>query len=273
MDLTRQVALVTGGGRGVGRAIALALAGAGAAVAVVARTAPQVAETAALAQAAGGRAIALTADVTDGAAVEQAVAAVERELGPVSLLVNGAGGGLGALGPIWEVEPALWWQEVELNLKGTFLPCRAVLPGMVARRAGRIISLGSSVGTRPTPFSSGYSCAKAALLRLTDSLAESVREYGIAVFAVSPGMVRTAQTELLLSTEAGRRWAPHAGQMRPEEWNSPEAANELVLQLASGRADGLSGRFFHVRDDLAEILRREADVRREDLYTLRLRKL
>lgn len=273
MRLDGQVALVTGGGRGIGRAMAEALARAGAGVAVLARTLSQVEEVAAAIAQGGGRALALRADVTDERAVERAVAETEARLGPVSLLVNNAGGGMGALGPVWEVDPRLWWREVEVNLLGALLPARAVLARMLPRRSGRIINLASSVGTRPAPYASGYSCAKAGLLRLTDSLAASTAEHGIAVFAISPGLVRTAQVELLLGTPEGQRWAPEINAMRPEDWNSPDRAAALAVTLATGQADRLSGRFIHASDDLAELLRRMDEVEGEDLYTLRLRKL
>ncbi len=138
-ELAGQVAIVTGGGRGIGRAIAQALAAAGASVAGVARSADQLAETVSSITSANGRAIALTADVMDQSAIEHAVAQTEQQLGPVDLLVNNAGS-LVAIGPLWEADPKEWWRDMEINLRGTFLCARAVLPSMVARRHGRIIN-------------------------------------------------------------------------------------------------------------------------------------
>lgn len=160
MNLIGQVALVTGGGRGLGRAYALALAAAGAAVAVTARSATEIQEVVQNIAQAGGRALAITADVTDHAAVTQMVAAVEQTLGPVTLLVNNAGL-LRAIGRIPDIEADAWWREVEVNVRGSFLCSQAVLSGMIARKVGRIINLASSAGLYPVDGGSAYCASKA----------------------------------------------------------------------------------------------------------------
>jgi NAD(P)-dependent dehydrogenase (short-subunit alcohol dehydrogenase family) len=271
IDLTGQVALVTGGGRGLGRAMALALAAAGARVAVVARSPDQLAQTAALIAGAGGRALAYPADVTDRQAVEEVVRRVERELGPVDLLVNNAGAG-GPIGPLAESDPDDWWRCLEVNLRGPLLCAHAVLPGMLARRRGRIVNVASGAGTRAIPYLSAYVAGKAALIRLTENLAAEVGEQGVRVFAIQPGTVRTAMAEEALRSEAGRRWLPwfrevfERGQDVP-----PEPAARLVVFLASGGADALSGRFLDVAWDVAGLAARAGEVEREDLCVLRLR--
>jgi NAD(P)-dependent dehydrogenase (short-subunit alcohol dehydrogenase family) len=177
VHLLGQVALATGDGRGIGRAVARALAAAGATVAAVARSPDQLAETVALVTARGGHARAYPADVTDRAALTRVVEAVERELGAVDLLVNNAGVG-GPTGPTWEADPDEWCRCVEVNLCGPLLSCRLVLPGMVARRHGRVINVASGVGTRPIPHLSAYSASKAALIRLTETLAAEAADHG-----------------------------------------------------------------------------------------------
>lgn len=269
--LTGQVALVTGGGRGIGRAIARALAAAGAAVAVVARSQAQVVETAALICHSGGCALGVAGDITDRDAVDRLVRQVERELGPVDVLVNNAGAG-SAIGPLWEVAPEDWWRDVEVILRGAFLCARAVLPGMIQRRRGRIVNVSSKVALGPQAYATGYATSRAAILRLTDSLAAETAEHGISVFAISPGLVRTAMTEYVLESTAGRKWLPEASAIPTEHWVSAEQAAELVRFLASGQGDGLSGRFIHVGDDYVAMAGRAGEIRSRDLYTLRLRR-
>jgi len=272
-ELAGQVAIVTGGGRGIGRAIAQALAAAGAAVAVTARSPDQLADTVASIEQAGGQALAVPADVADQQAVEQMVATVEQQLGPVSLLVNNAGAI--AFGPLWEIDPDLWWRIVEVNLRGTFLVSRAVLPGMLGRRHGRIINLSGGGASAPVPEWSAYASSKAAILRLTDTLALETAEHGIRVFALNPGFVT--------STEMGRQTYEHSMAARQAgKYGAraqaipagvpPEPAGAACVFLASGRTDGLSGRNVWAGQDLAGLAERAEDIREKDLYVLRLRR-
>lgn len=269
--LTGQVAIVTGSGRGIGRAIAQALAGMGAAVTVTARSGEQLADTVALIAAAGGRAIALVADVTDQRAVERVVAETEHQLGPVDLLVNNAGVA-GPLGPLWEIAPEVWWRGVEIHLYGTVLYARAVLPGMVQRQRGRIINV-ASVGARPLAYGSSYGCAKTAQVYLTETLAAETQAHNIRVFAIHPGLVRSGMTEEVMQSAAGQQWLPqYQRRFAAGEDVPPERAAQLVTFLASGQGDGLSGRFLSVTDDVAELARRAEDIQRQNLYVLRLQR-
>jgi NAD(P)-dependent dehydrogenase (short-subunit alcohol dehydrogenase family) len=265
--LAGQVAIVTGGGRGIGRAIAEALARAGMGVAVLARTAEEVAETVALIERAGGRAIETVADVADPDAVGQAVERVERELGPVDLLVNNAAVAT-PVGPAWEVEPEAWWRTIEVNLRGPFLCARAVLPGMVRRRSGRIVNIVAVAAFNTAPFMSAYGASKAALVSFTDDLAAETREHGISVFAIRPGLVQTRmQDELSASPYVQRRRTGQGPALVPAE-----RAAEAVVFVATGRADGLSGRFIDVtRDDVAELAQRADQIVKDDLLAMRLR--
>jgi len=266
--LAGRIALVTGGGRGIGRATALALAAAGAAVAVAARSASEIAAAAAQIEAAGGRAMAVVMDVTDRAAVEAAHAVIERQLGPIDLLVNNAGSHV-AVGPIWEIDPDLWWQDIETSLRGTFLCSRAVLPGMIARRDGRIINFSSGAALEPRPFSSAYATAKAGVLRLTDSMAAATAAHGIAIFAIHPGGVRTDLTERIMASPEGAKAYPNWSTLN---WLPPERAANLCVVLASGKADALTGRYIDASAaDVDGLLRTAEEIRSDDLYTLRLR--
>jgi NAD(P)-dependent dehydrogenase (short-subunit alcohol dehydrogenase family) len=272
IDLGGQVALVTGGGRGLGRAVVLALARRGAAVAVVARSEDQLAETAALVKEEGGRAAAFAADVTDQQAVDHMARQVERQIGPVDLLVNNAGA-FSSIGPMWEVPPDEWWQCIAVNLLGPFLCSRAVLPGMVARGRGRIMVTVSGAGTRPWPYSSAYAIGKCAAIRFCENLAVETKEQGISVFAIHPTFVRTAMTEAIAASPDHVKW--HGGGMRKGfaagRDASPERLAQLAVTLASGAADALSGCFITVDDDVAEMVQRAEEIQRDKLYTLGLR--
>jgi NAD(P)-dependent dehydrogenase (short-subunit alcohol dehydrogenase family) len=271
--LEGQVAIVTGGGRGIGRIIARSLAGAGAAVAVVARSRGQVEECATLIERDGGRALAWVADVRDLAAMEEMVAEVEQRLGPVTLLVNNAGTG-SAIGPTWEVDPDLWWQDVEVLLRGAQLCSRAVLPGMIARGRGRIVNMCRRAGAVGVPHQTGYSCSRAALFQLSEGMARELEPHGIAVFPFTPGVVRTDMTEFMLDSEPGRRWLSFFQAMMEDgsAWVTPESVGDAAVALAAGRADGLSGRWIHAQDDLEEMIDRASEIREGDRRALRLRK-
>lgn len=265
-SLCGEVAVVTGGGRGIGRAIAHSLGRAGASVAVVARTASDVRDTAAMILDGGGEAVGICADVTDEASVARTARETERVLGPVTILVNCAGT-CDAIGPLWEIDLEDWRRDVDTSLLGTFLCAKAVLPGMVQRRSGRVINVSSYAGIRSAPYIAAYGCAKAALVHLTNTLATETAPFGVSVFAVTPGRVKTTLTEYMLDSPAGKRWPV----MPTGEWLPAERAGMLAVLLASGRADGLSGRFIHVLDDVEELVRRTEEIRRDDLYALRLR--
>lgn len=183
--LRNQVALVTGGGRGIGRAIAQSLAAAGAVVAVTSRSAAELNQTIGVIEKDGGRAAAYPADVTDAAQIQSTVTAIEAALGPIDVLVNNAGSP-GPLKPLLETEVSDWWRAMEVNLLGPLLCTRLVLPGMVSRRRGRIINVSSGARTTAIPFFSSYVCGKTAVIRFTECLALETKPYGIAVFSIAP---------------------------------------------------------------------------------------
>jgi NAD(P)-dependent dehydrogenase (short-subunit alcohol dehydrogenase family) len=252
------VALVTGGGRGIGASIARELAGAGMQVAVTGRTASQV-------EAVAGDidGLALAGDVSVASDVDGWLARVEAELGPVSLLVNNAGIG-GSPTVFWEQDVRDWWRVLEVNVLGVAHCCRAVLPGMVERREGRIVNIGS--GGSYLPVRSGtiglgtsYGASKAALGRFSELLSAQVWEYGVRIFVISPGLVRTEMTEGQFGDDA--------------PWTPPELAPQLVRVLASGRADALAGRYLHAEhDDVEELIGRAEAVVADDLNAIRLRR-
>ena len=257
-------ALVTGGGRGIGQGIALRLAKEGMGVVVTARSADQLAETVRLS---GGKIAAIPADVSETKEVSMMVSLAEREVGPIDLLINNAGIG-GPLAPFLDAEPDEWWKTLEVNLRGPYLCCRAVLPGMIARKRGRIINMASGAGTFPIPDMSAYVASKTALIRLSEQLAMELKPHGISVFPIRPGVGRTAMVE------EARGAVPLIQKILDEGQDvTPDTVADLVLFLASGKADRLSGRLFSVNEDLEEIVRRADEVERDNLYLLRTRRL
>jgi 3-oxoacyl-[acyl-carrier protein] reductase len=252
-ELEGQVALVTGGGRGVGANIARELVAAGMGVAVSARTGSQVE---AVADEIDG--LAIEADVSRREDVERTVAQVERELGPIDLLVANAGVMLEERGAGWEVDPEEWWHVFEVNVLGVFLCCRAVIPGMLERKGGRIVIVASGAAYLPNSRESAYSPSKAAVARLGEVLATQLGDR-ILVFPISPGLVRTEMTD--------DRFPDNA------PWTPPECAPRLVRALASGRFDRLSGRYLHAEHDPPEELETRIDAILEgDLNAIRLRR-
>lgn len=266
-NLAGEVAVVTGGGRGIGRVISQMLASAGAAVAVLGQAEGPLGETVAAIKAAGGIAAPWSVDVTDGSGVTRTMAEVAAALGPISLLVNNAGTNKGG-GPIWLTDPDEWWRAMEINLRGPYLCSRAVLPGMLERGEGRIINMGSAVGIRAEPMASCYSTSKAALLRLTDCMAFGVEDAGVQVFAISPGWVWTDMTR---DTEKQiRAQDPNFEGVDDQYVYPPEDAAMLIARLATGEADALTGRFIHVSEDLDAMIEDAENIVADDRYALRL---
>jgi 3-oxoacyl-[acyl-carrier protein] reductase len=185
MQLDGKTALVTGGGRGLGRAIALAFAREGARVVVAARSADDIAETVWLIEELGLHALGIPADVRDAAQVAALVAAAQERFGPVQILVNSAGVGLRA--PIQETSEAQWDAVVDTLLKGTFLAAKAVLPSMIAQGGGNIINIGAPLERIAVPGFAAYYAAKCGVEGLTKVMAKDLRRYGVNVNAVHPG--------------------------------------------------------------------------------------
>jgi NAD(P)-dependent dehydrogenase (short-subunit alcohol dehydrogenase family) len=257
MPMNSSVALVTGAGRGLGRAFAIALAEHGFLVAVTARTATEIRTVVADIERMGGRAIAIPGDVTDRQAVEQAVATTEADLGPIDLLINNAG--VLTCGLVGSLDPDEWWHDMAINLRGPFLYANAVVPGMIARGRGRIINIASGAGTSAIETGAMYCVSKAAVIRLSEIIALETTKHGIATFSIHPGTVRTPMNLHFIESEEMQRRSPDIAawftQLFAEGSDTPiDRPVQLVVALASGQYDALSGCFLTVDDDLDALL-------------------
>lgn len=250
--------------------MALALSQAGAAVAVCARSEDEVTAVAREIADRKGRALAVRCDVLHRHEVEDMVAQVEAALGPIDLLVNNAGR-FGPIGPLAATDPDEWWQVLEVNLRGPLYCARAVLPGMLGRGHGRIVNVSSGAGLAAVPMLSAYAVSKAGLYRLSENLAAETRGQGVMVFTINPGLVRTAMSEAALACgePSIERWFKDA--FANQQDVSAESAASLVVALASGAADVLSGRYILANDDLAQMVARADEIEEQDLYVLRER--
>ena len=271
-ELLGQVAIVTGAGRGIGRAIATVFAEAGAAVACTARTLDEITETAEIITSAGGKAFAVRCDVQDKAQIAFAVRQIEQSLGPIDVLVNNAG----VAGPSgWFIDMDIddWLACLDINLGGVARFTHHVLPAMVARGRGRIINISSRAAALPAvpaPGGSSYFVSKLALSRFTELLAPELQPHGVFVFAADPGGVVTRLAEEMAIGEGA---APEMirGFIKSGALLAPEVPARFCLRLAAGEADALTGLHLGVGADLPALVAEVEEVRRTERFTLRLR--
>lgn len=272
--LKGRAAIVTGGGRGIGRAIAEALARHGARLVLVARTTSELDATAREIGliAAESKTHVLTGDTSQEATAKQAVRMCREAFGEVDILVNAAGIN-GAIGPFEETDSSEWRRTIEVNLYSAFLFMREVLPFMKARRRGKIINLSGGGSANPRPMFSAYAVSKAAVVRLTETVAAEVRDFNVQINALAPGGVNTRLTEEMLA--AGKRVGEAEYKSLRDQQKSggvpADRAAELAVFLASDDSNGITGRMISaVWDDWKSWgPDRIREIESGDLYTLR----
>jgi NAD(P)-dependent dehydrogenase (short-subunit alcohol dehydrogenase family) len=248
-NLDGKVALVTGGGRGIGRATALELARRGADVAVVARSAGEISEVAAAVVGLGRRAYAHAADISDSTAVAAVVPAVERALGPISMLVNNAGE-VGPFGLSWELDPAEWEKVLRINLVAPYLLTRAALPQMLAAGWGRIVNVSSGAAKSPFPRTGPYSVSKAGVDMLTRQVGSELSGATVVVTAIYPGIVDTAMPASIRAQQAaaiGQETLTRFHDLHDKgAMQAPERPARFIVAVIEANDPALQGRILEI---------------------------
>jgi NAD(P)-dependent dehydrogenase (short-subunit alcohol dehydrogenase family) len=272
-ELAGKAAIITGAGTGIGRAIALAFAEAGMTVVCAGRRQEPLDETVAAIAEHGGEALVLPTHVTDPAQVQAMVDRTLEAYGAVDVLYNNAGSFTG-IGPLWEVDADRWWQDVETNLRGSMLCAQAVLPHMIERGSGMVINMSGGGAAGPMVGGSGYGSSKAALLRLTDSLARELTmiESPVLVYAMDPGFNPTDMTRSVAGEPAAQAWLPRIGRrLETGEGHQPEDCARTSVELVRLAPRCLHGRTVFAADDIAALERNAEAIETGDLRALRLR--
>jgi 3-oxoacyl-[acyl-carrier protein] reductase len=275
-SLAGRAAIITGASQGLGRAIAEHFVRAGASVLLTARGEELLrdvrGELARLAVRPGQRVLCARGDVSSADDCAALVRQAEASLPGLTILVNNAGVH-GPLGPIEEVDWEAWVGAVHVNLFGTVLMCRAIIPLLRARGYGKIINLSGGGATSPLPRMSAYAASKAAVVRLTETFAEELRDAGVDVNAIAPGMLDTRLLQEVLEAGPERVGQPYYERCRAQRQAGcvpPAKGAALAVFLASAASDGITGRLLSAAwDDWADLPRRRERLAGSDIYTLR----
>jgi NAD(P)-dependent dehydrogenase (short-subunit alcohol dehydrogenase family) len=251
LGLSGRVTLVTGAARGIGRAIPLAFAGEGVRLALTARSQRELEETGGEARRLGAEAVVFTEDLADRGTPARLAARVAEALGPVEILVNNAAlVSAHAPAPVWRFDDGYWDASLAVNLTAPYLLSKAVLPGMMRNRWGRIVNIASTAARSGSAHGVAYAATKSGLLGLTRTFALDVAEFGITVNAVCPGPTRTEVNDLRLEYDVARLGRPLEELERSlTPMGRRVAVDEVawtVLFLAGCRADATTGQAYHV---------------------------
>lgn len=272
MRLDGDTVLITGGSRGIGEAVAMAFARAGARLALVARSPADLDRVAQRLRKEHTQVLAVPADVGRRCDVERAVAVALEVFDRIDVLVNTAGI-YGPIGPLAENDMDCWAAAIETNLLGTAYCLRTVLPGMIARRKGAVINFSGGGAVNPFPRFSAYSASKAAVVRLTETVAEEVKPYSVRVNAIAPGAVNTRMLDQVLSAgeqRAGTEFYKKAREQKANGGTPPERTAELAVFLASPAAAGITGRLISaVWDDWRSLEGRAQELAKSSMFTMR----
>ena len=249
--LTDRVALVTGAGRGIGRAIAFAFGREGAQVAVTSRSTSELDEVVGTIKDAGGRAVAIAGDLSDPAEPARLVAEVGSQLGTINILVNNAGlGSSSNPKPVVDFDDDFWDMSLRINLTAPYLLSKAVLPGMLGKKQGRIITVASINGKLPSFHGAAYAASKHGVLGLMRTLAVETAADGITVNSICPGPVKTLMNDKRIAYDAerlGRNLEEHERSLTPIGGRlDPDDIAPLAVFLASDEARAVTGQAYNV---------------------------
>ncbi|ODS38020.1 MAG: hypothetical protein A7315_03380 [Candidatus Altiarchaeales archaeon WOR_SM1_79] len=273
MELKGKTAIVTGAGGSIGQSLAIEFAKAGAKVVCCGRTESKLKKTLKLIEQKGGTGIAIPTDVTEWNQIHRMVDLTLEKISQIDLLFNNAGS-FKYVGPIWSADPEVWWHDVRVNLLGSMMCCRAVLPHMIERNAGIIINMDGGGGSNgPNVGGSAYGCSKAAILRFSEGLAKELKIVGssVLVFCMMPGFVRSNMTEYLIGTPGREKWQPHVRTLIGSEAElPPDACAKATMKLLSIASPELNGRIFYVDMDYEKIERNKKRIQQENLYVMHL---
>lgn len=270
-SLKGKIAVITGGGRGIGKAIAQAYAREGADLFLIARTAPELSQTQKELQKYGGRVEIDAADVSQSADIERIRRRIAQDFSRVDVLVNAAGV-YGPIGALEDTSPEEWERTFSINVFGTMRVCRAIVPMMKKQGSGRIINF-SGGGEEPFPRFTAYASSKGAIVRFTESLDAEVRANNIFVNAITPGAVNTAFLDSALAAgpeKTGEEFYAKLLRQKEEGGVSPEQAAALCVFLASDAAQGFGGKVISAQwDKWSDFPEHKKEIMESDVYTFR----
>jgi 3-oxoacyl-[acyl-carrier protein] reductase len=272
MKLSGLHAIITGASQGLGKAIAARFLREGASVLICARDPVLLTQTRDELASSGGRVLAQACDVSDEQQVAELAAFAQRELGAVHVLISNAGV-YGPMGPTEEVDLREWTRALEINLLGTLLPCRALIPHFKQAGRGKIVIISGGGATNPLPNLSAYAASKAAVVRLMETLAEELRSHRIDVNAVAPGALKTRLLEQVIAAgpekvgaafyAKNKNWAEHGA-------TPLELGAELCAYLASAASDGITGKLISAQwDPWVRLHEHAEELAASDIYCLR----
>jgi NAD(P)-dependent dehydrogenase (short-subunit alcohol dehydrogenase family) len=271
MKLRNKVSIVTGGSMGVGKGIANGLAQEGSHLVLVARNRPELEVAQKELRKHGTEVEIFPADVTSEERIKSMVSLTLEQFGTIDVLVNCAGI-YGPIGFVTEIDTQRWLDAINVNLGGTFISIKAVLPTMIKNKKGKIINLSGGGAAAPFPRFTAYSSSKAAVVRLTESLAQEVSEFNIDINAIAPGGVNTRLLDqaLVAGEAAGKDFMAKVIKQKTEGGVAPERVAELAVFLASSESDGLSGKFISLLwDNWRQSPQYLNEIMSTDVYTLR----